>query len=552
VDLAVPLSEICFARTENLVGGGALAVGKGTDAVELVRFTMPLQGRMGGVARTIEALAKNEDPPPLELDEDERVCKNCGRPLPEKSDICRACINRTAVLRRLFAYAAPFKWKAIVLVLLMFTGTGMALAPPLIQKNLIDHVLAPEGAVVAPVGARLNLLGLLIAALVGTQMLNVLITVVRGRLSAWLSANVTYRIRTQLYERLQWLGLSYYDKRQTGALMTRVTQDVNELNHFLVDGLQYLVVNGLTILGIATILLLNNARLTLLVLVPVPLVIFATRRAWRFLWRYLHRLWHLRSALSAGLNSALSGVRVVKAFAQEDREIDRFKERATNLFQAGLFVEQWWATLFPMLNFLMTAGSFVVWYLGGRQVISGVITLGVLTMFLSYLMQLYAPLQGMTRIADWLSRALTSAERIFEVLDTEPEIRDAPDAMPMPHLRGGVEFQNVSFGYDKTRRVLENLDLKVEPGEMIGLVGHSGAGKTTIINLIARFYDPTEGAVLIDGVDMRTIKVNDLRRQLGIVLQEPFLFPGTIAENIAYAKPDAAPEQIMRSPTWVS
>ncbi len=329
VDVSVPLTEIRFAQTENLVGGGALAVGKGTDAIELVRYTTPLQARMGGVARTIEALAKNEEPPALELEDDERVCKNCGRPLSEKSDVCRACINRTAVLRRLFSYAAPFKWKTLVLLLLMFAGTGMALAPPLIQKNMIDRVLAPEGTLVSPEGARLTLLGLLIAALVGTQMLNVLLTVVRGRLSAWLSANVTFRIRTQLYERLQWLGLNYYDKRQTGALMTRVTQDVNELNHFLVDGLQYLVVNGLTIVGIATILLLYNARLTLLVLVPVPLVIWATRRAWRCLWRYLHRLWHLRSALSAGLNSALS-VRVVKAFAQESREIDQFNQRATN------------------------------------------------------------------------------------------------------------------------------------------------------------------------------------------------------------------------------
>lgn len=544
IDLSIPLSEIDFARTENLVGGGALSVGKGTDAIELVRFTPPLAGRMGGVARTIEALARNEELPAVDLEETERNCRSCGRPLPQNSDVCRNCINKSAVLMRLFSYAAPHKGRALTLVLLMFAGTAMTLAPGKIVQKLTDGVLLATGR---SLDSRLSLLGLLVAALIGTQLLGVLITIARGRLSAWLSANITYRIRTQLFDRLQWLGLSYYDKRQTGALMTRVTQDVNELNNFLVDGLQILVVNGLTILGITTLLLLNNARLTLLILLPVPLVVFITRRSWRFLWRNMHRLWHLRSRLSAGLNSTLAGARVVKAFAQEEREIDRFQRRATDLFQANLYVEQIWATIFPLLNFLMTAGTFIVWYVGGRQVIGGDLTLGTLQMFLFFLGQLYGPLQGMTRIADWLSRALTSAERIFEVLDTEPDVKDADDAVPMPHIHGAVEFRNVSFGYDKTRRVLENLDLTVAPGEMIGLVGHSGAGKTTIINLISRFYDPVEGEILVDGVAMRRIKVNDLRRQLGIVLQEPFLFPGTITENIAYGKPEASPEEVMRA-----
>jgi ATP-binding cassette subfamily B protein len=168
-------------------------------------------------------------------------------------------------------------------------------------------------------------------------------------------------------------------------------------------------------------------------------------------------------------------------------------------------------------------------------------------MFLFFLGQLYGPLQGMTRIADWLSRAMTAAERVFEILDTEPDVADAADAVPLPHVRGEIEFHNVSFHYDPSRRVVENLELHVRPGEMIGLVGHSGAGKTTIINLISRFYDPVEGTVLVDGVDMRRVRVNDLRRQLGVVLQEPFLFPGTVAENISYAKPEATPEEIMRA-----
>lgn len=547
VDLELPLSAIGSAKTENLVGGGSLTVAQGSDTIELVRFTTPLAGRMSGAARMIEALAKDEEPPALEIEEEKTNCPTCGRPFESGSEVCRFCLDKRAVLKRLLAYAAPYRTQAIVLVLLMFAGTAASLAPGVILKRITDDVLAPRGTIVAPQAVRFGLLGWLVLALIGSQLLGVLITIFRGRLSAWLSANITYKLRTQLYERLQWLGLSYYDKRQTGALMTRVTQDVNELNNFLVDGLQILVVNGLTLIGIAIVLFAFNPLLTTLVLLPVPLVIYVTRRTWRFLWGSMHRMWHLRSRLGASLNSVLNGVRVVKAFAQEGHEIDRFNDRATNLYKAGLTVEQWWATLFPLLNFLMTAGTFIVWYVGGRQVVGSVITLGTLQMFLFYLGQLYGPLQGMTRIADWLSRALTAAERVFEVLDTEPDVKDAPDNVRLPHIRGEVEFKNVSFGYDKARRVLENVSLHTRPGEMIGLVGHSGAGKTTIINLLSRFYDPVEGEIEVDGVDMRKIHLHDLRSQIGVVLQEPFLFPGTISENIAYANPDATPEQIMRA-----
>jgi ATP-binding cassette subfamily B protein len=544
LDLAVPLSEVSGARTDNLVGGGALTLARGLDTIELARFTTPLAGRMSGVARIIEALAKEEDLPDISLDVDERVCPKCGRLLPRNNNVCRSCIDKRATFARLFAYAAPYKVHAIFLVFLMFAGTAATLAPGIIVRHMTDDALTATNKAAS---ARINLLAWLVAGLVVSQLLNAGLTIIRGRLSAFLSGMITYNIRTELHGKLQLLSLSFYDKRQTGALMSRVTQDVNELNNFLVDGLQILVVNGLTMLGIAAVLLTSNWRLTLLVLLPVPLVVFVTRRIWKFLWGRMERMWHLRSAMAAGLNATLTGARVVKAFAQEDREVERFNRRATNLLQVNMAVEQWWATLFPLLNFLMTSGSFIVWYVAGQQVIGGIITLGTLQMFLFFLGQLYGPLQQMTRIADWLSRALTAAERVFEIMDTEPDVQDTTESVPMERIEGAVEFHNVSFSYDKARRVLEDFTLSVKPGEMIGLVGHSGAGKSTIINMISRFYDPTEGTITIDGVEMKNIKLNDLRRQMGIVLQEPFLFPGTIAENICYAKPDASPEEIMRA-----
>lgn len=544
LDLALPFTDIDSAQTETLVGGGALLAQKGIETIEIARFTTPLAGKMNSVARTVDALAKGEDLPELE-EEKERLCENCGRPLPKDNDVCRHCINKAATLARLFSYAAEFKGQAALLVFLMFAGTAASLAPGKIVQQLTDRVLVPTTPTTNEV--RFGMLGWLVLALIVTQVISAVITIVRGRLSAYLSGTITHKLRTQVHAHLQSLGLSYYDKRQSGSLLARVTQDVNELNNFLVDGLQFLVVNGLTLVGIMVILLFQNWQLTLFVLLPVPIVIAVTHFVWQAMRRRFHRLWHLRSVLVAALGSVLNGARVVKAFAQEDREVDRFNRRSQSLFDAGLRVEYSWATIFPLLNILMTSGSFIVWYIGGHQVINGAITFGTLNMFFFFLGQLYGPLQGMTRIADWLSRATTAAERVFEVLDTNPDVKDADDAVAMPYIQGEVVFENVSFGYDKARRVLENFELNVKPGEMIGLVGHSGAGKTTIINLLSRFYDPTEGRILIDGVEMKKIKVDDLRRQLGIVLQEPFLFPGTIAENIAYANPEAGPQAIIRA-----
>jgi ATP-binding cassette subfamily B protein len=544
LDLSVPLGEIDGARTEQLVGGGALVVSRGSDLIEIARYTTPLGGTMGGVARTIEAAAKGEELPAENPDE-ERVCKKCGRALPKNSDVCRFCFDKRATFFRLLSYAAPFKLQAIVVTLLMLSGTALSLLPGIILKHITDDVLIPK--VAPPYAVRMQALGTWVLAMVGAHVLGLGLGIIRSRMTAYLSLTMTMRIRKQVYARLQQLGLSFYDKRQTGSLLNRVTQDVNELNNFLVDGLQILVVNGLMLAGILVILLMQNWPLTLLVLIPVPLVVWGTTRIWKFLWSRLERMWHLRSSLTAGVSVALNGARVVKAFAQEDKEMERFNRKVGALYDANLALEQWWATLMPLLGFVMMSGSFIVWYIGGRDVITGAITFGTLNLFFYYLGQLYGPLQGMTRIADWLGRVLTSAERVFEVIDTEPDVADTDHAIAVPVIRGEIAFKNVSFGYDKARRVLDNLSLQIAPGEMIGLVGHSGAGKTTIINLISRFYDPTEGEILIDGIPMKDIRLEDLRRQMGIVLQEPFLFPGTIAQNIAYANPEASPEEILRA-----
>ena len=433
------------------------------------------------------------------------------------------------------------------MVFLSFVGTGLTLITPIYTtKVLTDQVLIPH--------KHSDWIGWIVFASIVLTIAGLWITVMRGRTAAWLSTHMVYAMRTEVYAKLQSLSLSYYDKRQAGSITARVTQDVNELRNFLVDGVQYFFVNSLPIVGILLVMLRYNWQLTMLALLPLPLTVYLTRKLWKAMQKRLHRFYHLRSNLGGLVNTVLSGMRVVKAFAQEQSESDRFNNKSTTLFNAELVVERTMSTVFPVLGVIAMSGTFIINYLGGYDVYHNYgndplhgMTLGTLQLFLVYLGMLMAPIQGMTRIADWVSRSTTAAERVFEVLDTEVEVADDADAVRMRHIHGKVELKNVRFSYDKNRLILDDVNLIVEPGEMIGLVGHSGAGKSTIINLLSRFYDVSEGAILIDDVDIRQIAMSDIRSQIGVVLQEPYLFPGTVRDNIAYAKQSATMEEILRA-----
>ncbi len=329
--------------------------------------------------------------------------------------------------------------------------------------------------------------------------------------------------------------------------MSRVTRDTERLQHFLVDGLPYLVINSLMFLGIVVALLWMNWRLTLYVLIPVPLVVAGTAVCWKRMRRFYVKWYRCWSELIARVNEALSGIRVVKAFAQEKREIGVFERRNRELTVRAVQAETSWAVFWTTTNFLTGLGVLIVWFFGGQEVLGGGLTLGTLMAFYNYMWLLYGPLQWFGMVSNWMSRALTGAERIFEVIDTPPEAYGDPKATSVPMLEGRVQFRNVTFGYDKSKPVLRGIELDVKPGEMIGLVGKSGVGKTTLVNLICRFYDVDAGGIEIDGIDIRNIRLEDLRAQIGIVLQEPILFSGTIAENIGYGRPGASISEIMEA-----
>ncbi len=540
----VPIAEIEAVRTESLVGGGQLEIERFSAPTLFVPYSSSMAEKFSEVALGLEQLRKKA-PLVISTQLDPTRCKSCNRLLPEKDGICPACISRLATLKRIAAYMRPYKARAAVLAFSSIATTGAELLPPLITRRIVDDVLVPAEGSTATVDQRFALLGLLVLALVAIRCVSWAAEWVHGWVASWLGAQVTADIRSELYRRLEMLSLQFYDKRQAGALMSRVTRDTGRLQEFLVDGLPYLVINGLMILGILVFLFGMSWSLSIYILLPVPLLILWGRLFWKRM-RHQYGRWNRAwSALTERTSEVLSGIRVVKAFAQEKREVAAFARVNAAARQAGVETEVNREVFFSTMAFLTGLGVLIVWLLGGREVLAGELTLGTLLAFYSYMWMVYGPLQWFAMVNSWMTWAFTGAERVFEVIDTSPEAYSDPQAVPMPQMDGRVRFRQVAFGYDRSKPVLEGIDLDVESGEMIGLVGKSGVGKTTTVNLICRFYDVDRGAIEIDAVDLRRIRLEDLRRQIGIVLQEPVLFSGTVAENIGYGRPGSRFEEIV-------
>ena len=541
----VPLETIDEIKSDKLVGGGVLTATTNGDRLELVRFTDSHSPRFSNAADVIGKWAKGEEADVPE--EKEKKCLKCGNKVEEGSSICPACAPKSHTARRLVSYLKKYVPQAVMLCTTSILGTVLGLLPPYLQKPLMDKVLAP--VVAASVDQRLETLGWLVLALLVARVLMSVVSIGQSWLSTWLGSRITHDIRCDLYNHLQFLSLRYFDKRQVGSVISRVNQDSNQLERFLVWGSQDLMKNILLLIGIGIMLFAMSWKLALFVFMPTPLVVLISMVAWKKVRTYIRRYFHRWGRLNALLNETLSGLRVVKAFAQEDKEIERFHERSDSVANAAIIGERMWSGMFGVLVLVIALGTLGVWYAGGRDVVqqNSNMTLGTFVSFMTYVAMFYGPVQSLSMLMNWASRSMTAAERVFEVLDQEPEVVEDEDAQPMPNIEGRVEFKDVRFGYDKHQPVLKNFSFEVEPGEMIGLVGHSGAGKSTTMNLVSRFYDVDEGQILIDGVPITKIKYEDLRSQIGLVPQDTILFSGTIADNIAYAKDDATREDIVRA-----
>jgi ATP-binding cassette, subfamily B, bacterial len=474
------------------------------------------------------------------------VCPSCGEVISSADGVCGACSQSApppavSSLFRLLAFARPRAGVMVLVLLLTFAGTLASLIPLYLTMPLTDKVLIPrfEGKDVSP-SLAYWLLGGFFAAAILAWLLN------WGRLyvSSWLSERISSDLRTRTYAHLQRLSLEFFGGKRTGDLMSRISSDTDRLCVFLSVSLVDFFSDAVMIVMASTMLLIISPKLALITLATFPII------GW-LAWMVRRRLRHgfdQSAVATAHLHSLLAdtipGIRVVKAFAQESREIDRFNEANRHLLGVNDRLNVIWSFFGPIISLLTELGLLAVWAFGVWAIFHDEIQLGVLTLFVGSIGRFYAKLESMLRIVYSTQKAAASAQRLFEILDRVPSVPEPTNPVHPGRLKGGIELRNVRFKYG-TREVLHGLNLKIEPGEMIGLVGPSGAGKSTLINLICRFFDVAEGAILVDGVDIRSYPVQEYRKNIGLVLQDPFLFYGTIAENIAYGRPDATRAEIV-------
>ncbi|MGB7567506.1 MAG: ABC transporter ATP-binding protein [Chitinivibrionales bacterium] len=452
-------------------------------------------------------------------------------------------IEKIKMLVKVFRFARPYKKTLLALFLIMVAGTCFGLIGPYISKLFIDVIFKPGSS--SGVYENARWLVWAIALLLIAGIAQVALSGVQQRFSGILGYTMLHDVRVAMYEKLQFLSLSFYDKHQTGALIARVNQDTAELQHLMVDFFPVTIESLFLLAGVGTFLFILSWQLTCVIIVPLLAGIVLLRNMFPRLSVYYNRFFHYRSQVSALVNDTISGVRVVKAFGREAVETARFKRRSALFRVSGIALAKKWSVYYPAFSFFMMLGAVLVWLIGGELVLKQKMTLGSVVAFAGYLAMFYGPAIALGQMAGTIANALSAAERVFEVIDAVPEIVDAPDSVGLPVLKGALEFRDVSFGYEKSNPVINGMSMKIQPFQRVAFVGKSGAGKSTIAQLLCRLYDVDKGAILIDGVDVRKIKQTDLRRHIGVVLQETFLFNGTIYDNIAYAKADASRDEVI-------
>ncbi|GAB4581866.1 MAG: ABC transporter ATP-binding protein [Anaerolineales bacterium] len=444
-------------------------------------------------------------------------------------------------MKKLFFYykllLAPYRKQVYLAILALLVTTALQLIIPTIIQQVIDTGLARRD---------LAYLGWAGALILGVGLIRAFIYFWQRYLSAWVAQHVSYDLRNQLYDHIQHQPFTYHDHNSTGQLISRCIEDVRSTNEFTGTGIVELTSIILLIVGVTILLLITDAYLAIFALLPmIPLLIMTTRFGRRIGGLFL-QIDHALGELSARLQENVAGVQVVRAFARESYEKERFAQANRKVYEARVRTLSQFATLFPTTQFLVTLGTILILWFGGQMVLRGELTIGELVAFNAYLLMMATPAQQLTWMVNMAGEASAGLERIFEVLDRQPEIATPREAVVLPPLSGRVEFRQVCFRYEGVgRAALQDIHLTVEPNQVIALIGPTGSGKTTLVNLIPRFYDVSEGAVLVDGYDVRTVDLVSLRQQIGIVLQTSLLFSESVAENIAFGRPHATDEEIV-------
>jgi len=474
------------------------------------------------------------------IDEQKMSCNNCGYPLPEPDAACPKCVPRWYVLKRLIGLLLPYRARLLVVIASTLIAVVAQMAPPYITKRIVDDVI-----LVKDTGMLATWVGLMLLAGFVYLLCRWAIT----SISSWLSARLITDLRSRLHVHLQHLQMSYYNKRSSGDIVARVMQDTTELQQFLIEGLPFLLVNSLSFILIAIILMSMDMMLAMIAFLPVPFLVLGVHWIWKYLRPLLFKRARYRGEITSILGESIRGVRAVKASGCESGREKIFNEYNEKFFDSLRRVMTAFSGFAEGSFWLMSVGVAAIWFAAATRLtdVDETLTLGDLLAFVGYIWLFYAPLQWFGVVMNWMNNAFAGAERIFNILDTEPEVYESADCINEPVINGNIRFENVHFSYEKGKEVLKGIDLEINQGEMIGLVGKSGMGKSTLINMICRFYEPESGKITLDGESLDRYRLEDLRRSIGIVMQDPFIFYGSIRENITSARPDATFEEVVNA-----
>ena len=445
--------------------------------------------------------------------------------------------RRLGKLRHLLTLLRPYRGRVILMLLALLVATAAALVPPYLAGLAIDAGI-DEG--------DLNALTLILIAFVAAALINWGATYVQTYLINWVGQRALQDLRIQLFEHLQRLSIGFYSRNKAGVLISRLTNDVQALDQLVTEGIQTLFSSTLTMIGTAVILLVLDPSLALVTFLTFPVLLVGSV-IFRIASTGAYRLTREKIAqVTAYLQETLSGVRVVRAFGQEPRHRRRFAELNDEHRDANMRTVHLNAAYFPSVELLSAVATAAILLYGGNQVLDEEVTIGVLASFVFYLQSFFDPIQSLSQLYTTYQAGMAALDKIFELLDEEPDLGDRPGARPLPRVRGEIEFDGVSFWYGEEDEApaLDDVSLLVPPGQTVALVGATGAGKSTVAKLVARFYDPQRGRILIDGHDLREVTEHSLRSQLGVVPQESFLFSGTISDNIGFGRPDATDEEV--------
>lgn len=532
----IPISRITAAASRNLVNGALLTVTVDGEEQVIARVSMLHISRLACIAKGIKWLSEGVTDKRVVNRDRDKYCPKCGRVLPGTNH-CPKCDKEHRNLSRILSICRPHASILALVVLLMLLGSGIDLSVQFVLRWFVDGYLVPGK------GDALDVL-LFFVLYFGITVVSAAGFLFRTYLCNRLGVNVTKKLREQLDDHIQKLSLSFLNKRNPGAVIERVVNDTNHIRNFVCDCFCNMFGMLVTLVALAILMLILNWKLALAAFAFAPVTIIVARTFWPKIRKIFHNQNRRSDRIHNKLQDVLSGIRIVKTYGKEKAEVEEFCRLNDKLAEVQKKNEIFFATFFPLLSLGLAFGTYLITYIGGLGVLEGSMTQGELMQFISYAGMLLGPLSWMSFLPRRIVNMTTSLERIYDILDEKPEIENCSEPVKK-EIEGNIKIDNITFGYNSYDPVLENLSLEVKKGEMIGLVGASGCGKSTLINLIMRLYDVDEGAIFVDGTELKDLDIGTYHSQIGVVLQETFLFAGTVLDNIRFARPDASLHDII-------